>query len=198
MLAWRAGVICAQRQAIDSSGGSDGIPIMTALLPLLVVPLCVLTAISDFSARRVPNAWLLMALATGTVIFCLQWALDHNGPPGSPLTGFFTGLFVLLPFYAIRWMGAGDVKLFATLGFLLGAKALLPIWIIASLLAGAHVIYMVFSNYRRRHATQGMLDIDAIRELTAEKTRRGTPYAAFLSAGALITLFNPALMHWQG
>jgi prepilin peptidase CpaA len=171
---------------------------MPALLPLLMVPFCTLIAISDVSTRRVPNAWLLSALAVGAVLWCVDWMTGRTGAPWQPLVGFFSGLLVLLPFYAIRWMGAGDVKLFATLGFLLGAKALLPIWIIASLLAGTYVIYRVLSNYRLRHATQGMLDADVIREITAERTRRGTPYAAFLSAGALITLFNPALMHWQG
>jgi prepilin peptidase CpaA len=169
---------------------------MPALLPVLVVPLCVLIAISDLSTRRVPNAWLLLALGLGALLFCVEWARGHSGPPWPALIGFVTGLLVLLPFYVIHWMGAGDVKLFATLGFLLGTKALLPIWIIASLLAGVHAIYVVFSNYRLRHAAHGVLEADIARELTAERTRRGTPYAAFLSAGALITLFHPALMHW--
>jgi prepilin peptidase CpaA len=32
------------------------------------------------------------------------------------LTGFFTALLLFLPFYAARWMGAGDVKLMAAVG----------------------------------------------------------------------------------
>jgi prepilin peptidase CpaA len=170
---------------------------MSTLLALVVVPLCVLMAISDYSARKVPNAWMLIALVEGTFVFFVEWSLHRSGSPWSAILGFFTGLFVLLPFYAIHWMGAGDVKLFATFGFLLGAKALLPIWIIASLLAGAHVIYALLSNYRSRQATQGLfVDGDAIRALTTERTRRGSPYAACLSIGALITLFNPSLAHW--
>jgi prepilin peptidase CpaA len=174
----------------------DGMPTMPALLPTLVVPLCVLIAISDLATRRVPNAWLLIALGLGSVLFCVEWALGRTGPPWAALTGLIAGLLALLPFYAIHWMGAGDVKLFATFGFLLGTKALLPIWVIASLLAGAHVIYVLLSNYRLRHATQGMHDADAVRAITADRNRRGSPYAAFLSAGALITLFDPPLLHW--
>jgi prepilin peptidase CpaA len=169
---------------------------MPALLPLLVASLCVSIAISDLYARRVPNSWLLIALGLGSLLFCTEWALGHSEPPWPALTGLTTGLMVLLPFYIIHWMGAGDVKLFATLGFLLGSKALLPIWIIASILAGAHSIYVLLSNYRLRHVMQGALQDDAIRALTAEKKRRGTPYAAFLSTGALITLFIPSLSHW--
>jgi prepilin peptidase CpaA len=36
------------------------------------------------------------------------------------LAGFFTGLFLFLPFYALQWMGAGDVKLMAAVGTFLG------------------------------------------------------------------------------
>lgn len=169
---------------------------MPALLPVLVAPLCVLIAISDVSTRRVPNAWLLIALSFGAMLFCSEWARGHAGPPWAALIGLVTGLLVLLPFYAIRWMGAGDVKLFATYGFLLGAKALLPIWIIASLLAGAHAAYVLLANYRLRHAAQGVLDTDVVQALASERSKRGSPYAAFLSIGALITLFNPPLTHW--
>lgn len=167
-----------------------------ALLPWVAVPLCVAIAISDFRARRVPNAWLLIALALGMTLRCVDWALGRAGPPWLALLGFLVGLLVLLPFYALHWMGAGDVKLFATLGFLLGAKALLPIWIIASLLAGLHVAYVLVSNYRLRHATHGLNNPVDLHALATTRTRRGTPYAAFLSAGALITLFNPLFTHW--
>ncbi|MBE1160814.1 A24 family peptidase [Dyella acidiphila] len=168
---------------------------MPALLPALVAPLCVLIAISDITTRRVPNAWLLIALAAGALLFGTTWALGRTGPPWSALAGLVIGLLVLLPLYAIHWMGAGDVKLFATFGFLLGAKALLPIWIVASLLAGVHVIYVSLANYRLRHAAQGVLDADMIEAQAAERSRRGSPYAAFLSVGALIALFGPPWVH---
>jgi prepilin peptidase CpaA len=173
-----------------------GIPMMPALLPVLVAPLCVLIAISDLYARRVPNSWLLIALGLGSLLFCTEWAFGRSGAPWPALIGLITGLLVLLPFYVIHWMGAGDVKLFATLGFLLGSKALLPIWIIASVLAGAHSIYLLLSNYRVRHAMQSAPQDNALRALATERARRGTPYAAFLSAGALITSFIPSLSHW--
>lgn len=169
---------------------------MPALLAMLVVPFCALIAISDAYQRRVPNALLLCALVLGMVLFCTEWALGLAGPPWSSLLGLLVGLLVLLPFYALHWMGAGDVKLFATLGFLLGFRALLPIWIIASILAGLHAAYVLVSNYRLRHATQGMHDADELHAHIVTRTRRGTPYAAFLSTGALITLFNPLLTHW--
>jgi prepilin peptidase CpaA len=169
---------------------------MPALLIALLVPFCALIVFSDISARRVPNSLLAITLLLGAVLLCTQWALGQTGAPWEAPVGLVIGLIVLLPFYAIRWMGAGDVKLFATFGFLLGAKALLPIWVIASLLAGAHAIYVVLSNYRIRHVSQGLPDAGITQALVSEKTRRGTPYAAFLSVGALVTLFHPSLAHW--
>ncbi|GLQ99762.1 A24 family peptidase [Dyella mobilis] len=169
---------------------------MSTLLPALVASLCVMSAISDIRARRVPNALLLAALVLGAFALCMQWWLDHTGAPWSSLLGFLIGLLVFFPFYTIHRMGAGDVKLFATLGFLMGAKALLPIWIIASLLAGMHVVYVLLSNHQFRHVARGVLDVEVINAVTSEKKRRGTPYAAFLSTGALATLLYPTLAHW--
>lgn len=101
-------------------------------------------------------------------------------------------------------MGAGDVKFFAALGFLLGAKALLPIWIIGSLIAGAHAVLILLSRYGFAQpvpgwgAVQSWLSTSALgqRITYARQGRKGLPYAAWLGVGALITIFNPELMHW--
>jgi prepilin peptidase CpaA len=101
-------------------------------------------------------------------------------------------------------MGAGDVKFFATLGFLLGAKALLPIWIIGSLIAGAHAVLILFSRHGLVQTipggeyTQDWLTNSPFgrRMIAARQGRQGLPYAAWLGVGALIVVFNPALMHW--
>ncbi|MDT4869689.1 hypothetical protein FQZ97_1047320 [compost metagenome] len=48
------------------------------------------------------------------------------------------GFGFLLFFYAFGLMGAGDVKFAGALGLWVGLSALAPIWIGASLMAGAH------------------------------------------------------------
>lgn len=101
-------------------------------------------------------------------------------------------------------MGAGDVKFFALLGFLLGAKALLPIWIIGSLIAGVHSTLVLLSRHWLSQAipaweiTQTRFSNSAFaqRMLAARQGRKGLPYAAWLGVGALIVIFDPALMHW--
>lgn len=177
---------------------------MPFVLTTLVVFLCTLITASDLYARRVPNAWLLLALLFGGSWMCLCWMQGEAGPPWSALLGVLVGLMVLLPVHVFGWMGAGDVKFFATLGFLLGAKALLPIWIIGSFLAGIHAMVILASRYGLRHAipgwdvTQTWIATTSLgrRIAAARGGRQGLPYAAYLAVGAVITVFTPALLHW--
>jgi prepilin peptidase CpaA len=159
---------------------------------------------SDLYARRVPNTWLLIALSLGAGATLIAWIHGTSGPPWPAVLGLAIGLAALLPLHAFGWMGAGDVKFFATLGFLLGAKALLPIWIIGSLIAGAHAVLILFSRHGLVQTipggeyTQDWLTNSPFgrRMIAARQGRQGLPYAAWLGVGALIVVFNPALMHW--
>jgi prepilin peptidase CpaA len=109
-----------------------------------------------------------------------------------------------MPFHIFGWMGAGDVKFFAVLGFLLGAKALLPIWIIASLIAGIHAALILLSRHALMQTVPGWVPAQHWfststfgQSMTAARQgRKGLPYAAWLGVGALVVVFNPALMHW--
>lgn len=116
-----------------------------SLLTLTALLLGLHVAISDMTARRVSNRALLTVL--GVVALAQVMSLADGAAPspsiGQCLLGGVIGLLVLLPFHAIGWMGAGDVKLFSTIGFLLGSKALLPIWVFASLAAGGHALLVV-------------------------------------------------------
>lgn len=94
-------------------------------------------AVYDFRQRRVPN-WLVLA---GAALALAALALEMQ-PFGIGWTTAFTGAAVgfggLLLLYAVGFMGAGDVKFAAALGLWVGLSALLPIWIVGSILAGVH------------------------------------------------------------
>ncbi|MGE8240952.1 MAG: prepilin peptidase, partial [Stenotrophomonas indicatrix] len=93
------------------------------LLGLLAMGVCLRIAISDLYARRVPNTWLLAACAIAVPLI-IAGQFNATRTAWAPhLLGAVVGLLALLPFYAVRWMGAGDVKFFAVLGLLLGWKA---------------------------------------------------------------------------
>lgn len=177
---------------------------MLSPLQAVVILLCLLTIASDFIEHRVRNTWLLAALVVGAGWVIWSWLKNNDAPPWTAGSGLLIGFLVLLPFYVMRWMGAGDVKFFATLGFLLGGKALLPIWIIASMLGGIHAVALLLCRYVMRHAGSGLAAMQAQvgqsylwqRVLAARNGRKGLPYAAYMAIGALLTMKFTSLTHW--
>lgn len=159
-------------------------------------------AISDLFARRVSNRVLLAVLACVLAMQLLQ--LGGTPSLGNCLLGGVVGLAALLPFYAIGWMGAGDVKLFSVIGFLLGGSALLPIWVIASLAAGAHALIVIAWAPATRCASlplQRMVQslqgssrlMDWQMDLrSARRGRRGIPYAAYMGLAMIGTVVQGA------
>ncbi len=160
------------------------------LITLAALLLGLQVAISDLTARRVSNRALLAVLC---VVVLVQATAHGTAPSISEcLLGGLIGLAVLLPFYAFGWMGAGDVKLFSTIGFLLGINALLPIWVCASLAAGGHALlviawpsavrYMPAVLHKANLAYQGTpwLQDWHLNLRAARRGRVGIPYAAYL------------------
>lgn len=166
----------------------------------LVVALSALTIVSDLYAHRVWNAWLLGALLLGAVWMVWVCLEGTEATLWTALAGLLVGLVALLPFHVLGWMGAGDVKLFAVLGFLLGGKALLPIWIVASLLGGAHALCVLLM--RRAGAGMQLLRMKMAGTrawqyvLAARQGRKGLPFAAYMAVGALLTMAVPQLTRW--
>jgi len=172
------------------------------LIHLTALLLGIQVAISDLLARRVSNRVLLAVLAGVLVMQLLQ----VGSPPAlaSCLLGGLIGLAALLPFYAIGWMGAGDVKLFSVIGFLLGGSALLPIWVIASLAAGAHVLVVLTWAPAARCAplplqrmVQSLQGSDRVMDWqmdlrAARRGRRGIPYAAYMGMAMIGTVVQGA------
>ncbi|MDG2524444.1 prepilin peptidase [Stenotrophomonas sp. HITSZ_GD] len=173
---------------------------MDTAIALLTCALCVQVAVSDLYARRVSNRWLLTALALLAALLVAQGADAARW--GHAALGLACAA-ILLPCYAIGWMGAGDVKFFAVLGALLGGAApLLPVWIIASLLAGLHAMAVLAAPgvsarmpLGLRFAlenTQARLQAwpPHQRMLAARRGRRGIPYATYLALAALLVVLQ--------
>lgn len=83
----------------------------------ILLTVLIAAAVIDMRRHRLPNVLTVSTALLGIILQCwLQgWSGFLNG-----LAGFCTGLFLFLPFYAVRWMGAGDVKLMAAVGTFLG------------------------------------------------------------------------------
>lgn len=174
-----------------------------SLLPLLALLLSVRIAISDLYARRVPNRWLAATAVLGLFALLGEHLFGGDAALLPHLAGLGVGLAALLPFYLLGWMGAGDVKYFAVLGLLLGWQALLPLWLISSLLAGAHVLGLMLARqvvarmplllqFLRERAQQHWQARPGVQQMHgARQGRLGIPYAAYLSfATVLLVVWN--------
>src|SRR5579863_6654992 len=96
----------------------------------------------DCQLRHIPN-WLVIVGLAGACVLGASGYSPFNIDLSDAALGLTAGLLALLPFYLIGLMGAADVKVFATLGAWCGIHALLALWIVASLAAGVHALYLL-------------------------------------------------------
>ncbi|MCX4187518.1 prepilin peptidase [Methylophaga sp. OBS4] len=101
----------------------------------------------DLTQRRLPNMLtlgmhvpaLLILLITGQGALGASWF--------SCLSAWGVAIILTLPAYAMKWLGAGDVKLLAAIGLLCGLPVLLFCFAIAGLLAGTLVLAWRSAEY---------------------------------------------------
>lgn len=143
---------------------------------------CLWVAVTDFCYRRIPNHGLLLVLLIHS-LWLMMPAVGlmpaHSLLPAWPqaMAGFVVGLAMFYPLWRWKAMGAADVKLIATLGYLLALHALLPVVLMASLAAGVHAVVIVCQgqwSWARTQWRQG------------PAARRGIPYGAYLALSTLI------------
>jgi prepilin peptidase CpaA len=107
------------------------------------------SAIVDLYTRRVPNGLTLGIGALGVALAAMH--VTGVSVPGA-LGGFAVGLLLMLPGHVIGATGAGDVKLFAALGTLLGPTRI-GVAFVYTALAGGLLAVIVASRRRRLRAT---------------------------------------------
>ncbi len=105
-------------------------------------------AFTDWKIRKVRNSLVLPILALGLVrpIFGNGLPVFQEALMGSALP------LVLFPFFAMRMLGAGDIKLLMALGTWLGFKGCASLMIFSILTGGAMalVILLIQQNGRQR------------------------------------------------
>jgi len=114
------------------------------LIPEVAATVAICAAISDVRERRIPNRLTYAAMIAGLT---LQGVLHGwRGLLASVGGGLlFGGVFML--FYLVRAMGAGDVKLAAALGCIIGPAASWQVMFATALAGGAlAIIFMVVSG----------------------------------------------------
>jgi prepilin peptidase CpaA len=109
------------------------------------------SAIVDLWSRRVPNKLTLGVAALGVTLAALGLS-GHSLL--AALGGLLVGLLVMLPGHVIGATGAGDVKLLAALGTLLGPSGI-AVAFLYSAIAGGVLALMVASRRQVLRETVG-------------------------------------------
>lgn len=140
----------------------------------VLVLLLVAAAVIDLRTYRIPNRLTVGGMAFGLVyntVFASSWT---DGLLGAA-TGLGVGLVVLLPVYVLRVMGAGDVKLMAMVGAIVGFPDILHA-VLYSLIAGG-VAAVGFALHRRafRRMSGNVVDIVQSMAFAAMVGHRPTP-----------------------
>jgi prepilin peptidase CpaA len=168
---------------------------------LAAAGLAIIAALTDVRARRIPN-WLTGGgLLLGLIGNVLLGSLS-DGVPGSlsaalsAASGAALGFGLLFPLYLLRVrgtsraMGAGDVKLLAALGAIVGPHALVSIAIYSALSGAAQSIIILASDGRTWHTLHQTL----VLRMAPTLSGRTAPYAVAIAAGVCLTLLLPPLV----
>jgi prepilin peptidase CpaA len=150
------------------------------------------SALVDLYTRRIPNP-----LTLGAAAFGLMLAAAHvtSLSIGQALLGFVVGLALMLPGHLIGATGAGDVKLFAALGTLLGPQAIALAFLYTALAGGALAIIVAMRRQMLRQTFERTANLvrtagASIAEIERASSNRFA-YAPAIAVGAIVAALHP-------
>jgi prepilin peptidase CpaA len=159
----------------------------------LLIPLAVIITYYDVRYRRIPNAFVLATLVSGLVINIIFGGLQGAMASLGGCIFAFTLMFVLHVFGA---MGAGDVKLFAAIGAVMGTQLVLPTFFVVILTGGLLAVCLMLRTGAIRTTMQRVLQIlvgllpgwQMPRFAVPADRRLTIPYGVAITFGSLISL----------
>jgi prepilin peptidase CpaA len=148
-------------------------------------------AIVDARNRRIPNEVSLLTAVAGVTLA----ATGLSGMTlASSLLGFGLAFMLMLPGHVLGATGAGDVKLFAAAGTLLGASRVLPAFFFVAVAGG--VLAMGVAWWRGRlgrtmklTAQQCGSPIDAKVAIESTGEHNRFPYGPAIAAGCALAMW---------
>lgn len=146
-------------------------------------------AASDVRHRKLPNVWLLAGLALGAVVLIARGTMPFGHLVLEGVLALALALACFVPFYLAGWMGAGDVKFLAVIGWLGGFETLFAVFVIGSLIAGiAGIVIRGFPRAWRRLTGGSWL---------SDRLAMQIPYGACLSLAlvSIVWLGRPEWLH---
>ena len=163
----------------------------TVAIIVLLLPLAIIITYYDVRYRRIPNAFVLATLASGLAINSIFGGLA--GLYGS-LGGCALAFVLMFMLHVFGAMGAGDVKLFASIGAVTGAPLVVPTFFVVVLIGGLLAVVSIIRAGAVRTTMQrvfqilvGLLPGWEMPKFAVPTDRRNTiPYGVAITIGSII------------
>ena len=177
----------------------------TALILLAFIALVMAAVVCDLRTRRIPNSLVLAGMALGLLF---QTVAPSGGGlfngvgggslgPAQALLGAATGLALFMPMYALRTLGAADVKLLGMVGMWLGAEPVAWAALWALLAGGALALAVAVGSGVMRQVLNNLHDmlwysllrIQTGQDMSVGAPNRTTgrlPYALAIACGTTV------------
>ncbi|ALC91910.1 hypothetical protein AM500_20530 [Bacillus sp. FJAT-18017] len=167
-----------------------------AILLFLLLIICVVT---DIRERRIYNKVLIPFLMVAFFVNAIAGGL---GGIGDTVVGLLVGLAILLIPYLMGGMGAGDVKLLAVIGALMGYQFVLFSALYMAFAGGIFAFLIIFFRKGAKQRLKGIylfligllkgLNIPLYQD--SETMKITYPYGVAIAVGAIIQLFQGGIM----
>lgn len=115
---------------------------------LVLAAVVIAAAVYDWRFRRIPNWLNLSGLILGLGLNLLYFQA-HGATEAS--LGLLLAITIYMPLYLLRAMGAGDVKLMAAIGSIVGPGYWLHIFLATVIVGGVIAALAAFRKGRLRH-----------------------------------------------
>ena len=162
-----------------------------------VLVVAIIACASDLKTARIPN-WLTFSAAFVALAF--HTVSTQGQGLGVATFGLVTGLAVFFPVFALRAMGAGDVKLLAALGAWIGPGPVLWVAIYTAIAGGVlAVVVMLWRGYLRQGLSNirallkfwSLVGIKPLPEVSLDSPHSlRLPYALPIAVGLVVTLWQ--------
>jgi prepilin peptidase CpaA len=145
-------------------------------------------ALIDLKTRRVPNALTFALTATGIASATLGWSGINLK---ASLIGLAVGFMLMLPGHIVGATGAGDVKLFAAIGAVLGPVDAITAFFYTALAGGALALYVAHRRRRLAITVQRTTELIVsgaanVVEIESPNAHNRFAYVPAIAAGSLL------------
>jgi prepilin peptidase CpaA len=125
-------------------------------IQILVAVVVLAAAATDIRSRRIPNWLTLSGVIAG---IAANWTI--SGLPGlkTSLSGLALGFGVYFVLYCLRAMGAGDVKLMAAVGAIVGPASWIAVFFATAIAGGVLALVLMIRKKRVRETLGNSLFI---------------------------------------